>query len=312
MLFGTDVPGFGIPPIDGNVVKDSRTWRRMFDDDSRFSNPDFVYESDDSSEYSKYVTNPRSSLEGLYETRQTDLRHKTTDALEDHIVDGYLDWSDDGFVDIRPARGFGFAGLWLQEIGFGFKLGMIVRALTGKDSYFQHLYYDQLPAPVPASPLLPVMDDWADVDDPSAKMKTFYGRPFMPPLPWLGSYPSQRLPPDAILSKKIGAQAGAVRLFITCDIESDLRSARDISVLFSHPTRLLHIHGMEITYPAHGSFERNGHSADAENQIFGTGGFATTLAHVTKLYKLQSRRAAGLKVGMVENVYERMPPISSL
>ncbi|EWC48676.1 hypothetical protein DRE_01898 [Drechslerella stenobrocha 248] len=303
-LFGLDISGFGLPPLNG-PVEDSRSWKNSFDDKAKRVERVSHTSIDDSSEHGQYQSLARHSLEGIYENHQKGLRVKADNELDANAVEGYFHWDEDDWIDIRPSLGYGFAGLWLQVTGSNFRLGMMVTPTRDQDMSLSNVDYSLLEVPSPPSSLLPVLDPHVDADSDSTQFKTFAGRPFVPPLPWLGSYPTDKLPGDAVMSRKIGAQVGAVRLWASFD----KYQAVDITVFYSFPTRLAHIHGMEFTEAAKCFRHRGGYRQMQSPTVvrFGTTGFMTTLVKTTKvLGKLRERRIVGLKVGMVPEIYERM------
>ncbi|KAK6533306.1 hypothetical protein TWF694_002259 [Orbilia ellipsospora] len=302
-IFGVDVAGFGLPPLN-EYVRDTKSWRHIFEDEVKPAERDYNYSTDESSDYNSYPSSTRHPLEDSYETQQNNLRVRTATSLETNVIQGHFKWDENGFVDIRPPTGYDFAGLWLQEVELDFKLGMLVTPMLNPDSPLAAVDYSELNIPPPQSSLLPVLDPYADSDDSSLEVKTFNGRPFVPPLPWLGTYPADQLPGDAIVSRKVGAQIGAVRLWALMDKSQIM----DINVYYGFPTRLIHIHGIEFTQfikpnRRPGAFPRH---PDATR--LGTTGFMTTLCKATKVTnKMRMKRMVGLKVGMVPDIYQRIP-----
>ncbi|KAK6333532.1 hypothetical protein TWF718_011340 [Orbilia javanica] len=302
-LFGIEVAGFGLPPLNENV-RDLKSWRHIFEDEVRPAERDYSYSTDESSDYNNYQTSTRHPLEDAYDTHQNNLRVQTATALETNVVQGTFKWDENGFVDIRPPLGYDFAGLWLQEVDLDFKLGMLVVAAPDPDALLAMVDYSELTFPPPQTSVQPVLDPYSDVDDPSAEIKTFNGRPFMPPLPWLGSYPTDKLPGDAILSKKVGAQIGSVRLWASFNKPQLM----DINVYYSFPTRLIHIHGIEFTQFIKVDKRSGPHLRNQEVVRLGTTGFMTTLCSTTKNpLKLREKKMLGLKVGMVPDIFQRIP-----
>ncbi|KAK6350307.1 hypothetical protein TWF696_006538 [Orbilia brochopaga] len=300
-LLGIDIAGFGLPPLNGEV-SDSKSWRRIFEDETKPVERDYPLSTDESSDHSQYPSSMRHSLEDSYDAHQNDMRIKTMTSLEMNILQGHFSWERNGWVDIRPPIGYDFAGLWLQEVELDFKLGMMVTASPDKHAATAMIEYADLDVPPPQSSLMPVLDPHADVDDMSAIAKTFAGRPFVPPLPWLGNYPTDKLPGDAVVSRKVGAQVGAVRLWTSFD---KLQTV-DIHVFYSFPTRLIHIHGIEFTGPIK-CIKRVGFQRAPDSWRLGTTGFMTTLTKTIRVTdRVRERRIVGLKVGMVPDIYPRM------
>ncbi|KAJ6262061.1 hypothetical protein Dda_2865 [Drechslerella dactyloides] len=304
-LFGIDIEGFGLPPLNGDV-SDSKSWRRIFETEAKPVERDYPLSTDDSSDHSQYPASTRNSLEDMYDAHQNDMRVKTLTSLETNVLQGHFAWDRSGWVDIRPPFGYDFAGLWLQEIELDFKLGMMVTASPDSHTATSKIEYADLDVPPPQSSLMPVLDPHADADDASAIAKTFAGRPFVPPLPWLGNYPTEKLPGDAVMSRKVGAQVGAVRLWTPFDKHQTV----DIHVFYSFPTRLIHIHGIEFTGGVK-CIKRVGIQRTPDSWRLGTTGFMTTLTKTLRVSdRLRERRIVGLKVGMVPNIYPQMlaPP----
>ncbi|KAF3902999.1 hypothetical protein ABW20_dc0107275 [Dactylellina cionopaga] len=233
-LFGVDIAGFGLPPLDG-YVRDTKTWRHIFEDEVKPSERDYNYSTDESSDYNR----------------------------------------------------------------------MLVSATPDPNAPLASIDYSELSVPPPPTSLMPILDPHVDSDDPSAEVKTFNGRPFVPPLPWLGTYPTERLPGDAVISRKIGAQIGAVRLWVTLDKSQMM----DISVYYSFPNRLVHIHGIEFSQFLKQNKRTGTFGRQSEITRLGTTGFMTTLCKTTRITnKLRERKMVGLKVGMVTDVHQRIPP----
>ncbi|KAF3938110.1 hypothetical protein ABW19_dt0207834 [Dactylella cylindrospora] len=293
-LFGIDAAGFGLPPLNEHV-RDPRTWRHVFEDEVKPLDRDYNYSTDESSDYNNYQTSTRHPLEDSYENRHNDLRSRTATSMETNIVQGHFKWDENGFVDIRPPKGYDFAGLWLQEIDLDFKLGMMITAALDPKAPEANIDYSMLTVPAPQSSLLSILDPHVDADDATSAVKTFNGRPFVPPLPWLGAYPTDKLPGDAVLSRKIGAQIGAVRLFASYD----KAQMRDICVYYSFPTRLVHIHGIEFIQNCKYNKQTGYYTRDPDVTRFGTTGFMTTLNKATKYtIKFKERKMVGLKVNI--------------
>ncbi|KAK6348808.1 hypothetical protein TWF730_009578 [Orbilia blumenaviensis] len=302
-LFGIEVAGFGIPPLNENV-RDLKSWRHIFEDEVKPSERDYSYSTDESSDYNNYQTSTRHPLEDAYDTQQNNLRVQTATALETNVVQGTFKWDENGYVDIRPPLGYDFAGLWLQEVDLDFKLGMMVVAAPDPDALLAMIDYSELTFVPPQTSIQPVLDPFVDADSSSTEVKTFSGRPFMPPLPWLGSYPTEKLPGDAVLSKKVGAQIGSVRLWATFNRPQ----LTDISVYYSFPTRLIHVHGIEFTQFSKTDKRTGAQLRNQEVVRLGTTGFMTTLCSTAKnAVKLKERRMVGLKVGMVPDIFQRIP-----
>ncbi|KAF3918102.1 hypothetical protein ABW21_db0208235 [Orbilia brochopaga] len=304
-LFGIDIEGFGLPPLDWEV-SDSKSWQRIFEDEEKPVERDYPLSTDESSDHSQYPSSTRHSLEDSYDAHQNDLRVKSMNSLETNMLHGHFSWDRNGWVDIRPPFGYNFAGLWLQEVDLDFKLGMMVVAAPESHLPMAKIDYAALTVPPPQSSLLPVLDPHVDSEDPSKVAKTFAGRPFVPPLPWLGTYPTDKLSGDGVLSRKVGAQIGAVRLWTPFDKFQTV----DMHVFYSFPTRLIHIHGIEFT-GASNCIKRVGFQRLPDSLRLGTTGFMTTLTKTVRVTdKIRKQKIIGLKVGMVPDIYPRMlaPP----